>query len=209
MVFCGVSSVIISTTYFLRNYRMNPDWITPEEQLPQIYAKVLTDTFEEGCLTPDGWSTKVPPTAWKYIFEPVRSESQRSISEWGQYIFGKAKDPALLVGRALNEFAELMELLLPEQTGKKFVEVCDSLRARIRTPNAVFPASRNLEGELAEEMADVMIVLLQAAEAYDIDLLGAVDAKMKVNRARKWNVTESGIGQHAAPSSLPPESDTK
>lgn len=48
----------------------------------------------------------------------------------------------------------------------------------------------------AEEMADVMIVLLGTAEQFGIDLQAEVDAKMQINRNRQWNVTSEGTGYH-------------
>ena len=167
------------------------EWIRTKDQLPKLYAPVLTDTMFEAILTPDGWALiDGEPEAWAYI-QPQRAETQQSITEWGQYTFGKASDPALLVGRALDEFAELMEILLPERVAKKFTEVCDSLRARARTPKG-----KDVQAKVAGELADILVVLSQVAEGYGIDLLGAVDAKMEVNRARKWKTTMNGMGQH-------------
>jgi NTP pyrophosphatase (non-canonical NTP hydrolase) len=167
------------------------DWIKTTDQLPKLYAPVLTDRMHESVLTPDGWKGG-PPETWAYIYDPCRRESQQSISEWGVHTFGKVADSATLVGRALEEYAELMSLLLPDEIGAKFQEMVDSLRARIRTPTATVPASHSI----SDELADVVVVLMQAAEGYGVDLLGAVDHKMKVNRARKWKTDKLGVGQH-------------
>lgn len=173
------------------------NWIKTTDELPNLYAPVLSDTMFEGMLTPDGWEGISPPDKWAYVSTPYRDETQQSISEWGQHTFGKVKDPAVLVGRTFEEFSELLELLLPMEAAPRLKEVTDSLRARLRTPSTVLPASRNLEAEISDELADVMVVLLQAAESYGVDLLGAVDAKMVVNRARNWKTDMQGVGQHS------------
>jgi NTP pyrophosphatase (non-canonical NTP hydrolase) len=186
---CGIRPVGMSIVTKRQNMT---DWIKTREQLPKLYAPVLTDTMFEAVLTPEGWSLEdKDPEAWAYINKPGRDETQQSVSEWGQSVFGRASDPALLVGRALNEFAELMEVLLPERIAKEFTEICDSLRARVRTPK-----NKDIRAEVANELADIVVVLLQAAEGYGVDLLGVVDAKMEINRSRKWKIIQGGIGQH-------------
>lgn len=50
--------------------------------------------------------------------------------------------------------------------------------------------------DLPDECADCMIVLLQVAATAGFDLQEAIDAKMKINRARKWNTKGDGVGQH-------------
>jgi NTP pyrophosphatase (non-canonical NTP hydrolase) len=167
------------------------NWIKTSEQLPKLYAPVLTDKMCGSKLTPDGWEKAIDPKNWAYIFDPLRDEDQTSISEWGAYTFGTAKDPALLVGRALEEFGELASLLLPAKVGSMFRDVITALMKELETPEL------SDIGELVSgELADILVVLYQAAEGYGIDLLGAVDEKMTVNRARKWKTSKEGIGQH-------------
>ena len=172
------------------------NWIKTEDELPKLYAPVLADWMGTTFLTPDGWDGGLPPQRWAYVVDTIRDENQVSISEWGAHTFGVAKDPALLVGRALEEFAELCFLLLTPEVGKKFREVVDSLKCRMRTPATPKPTIEDMGEDLSGELADTLVVLFQAAEGYGIDLLGAVDAKMKVNRARKWNTDKDGMGQH-------------
>ena len=50
--------------------------------------------------------------------------------------------------------------------------------------------------DLTDECADCLIVLYQVAETAGFDLQDAVDEKMKINRARKWNTNGDGVGQH-------------
>lgn len=53
----------------------------------------------------------------------------------------------------------------------------------------------------AEELADLQIVLYQLAGAAEVDLVAAVDRKMLINRARKWDVRGDGTAQHIKDSS--------
>lgn len=165
------------------------NWIKTTDELPRLYAKVLTSNMAESRLTPDGWEGEIPEE-WAYVREPIRSEDQQSISDWGTHTFGQVKDPAVLVGRALEEFGELVLLLMETRAGRKFQEVLASVQARLRTPEY------RDESLIADELADILVVLYQAAEGYGVDLLGAVDNKMKTNRSRKWKITQSGVGQH-------------
>lgn len=164
-------------------------WIKTSEQTPKLHEPVLTDRMITDRLTPAGWESGNIPQSWFPIYKPQRDEDQKSISEWGQYTFGVAKDPSVIVGRALEEFGELMTLFLSPETGRKFKDTITAVRAR--------SGLQELDvGKIADELADVLVVLYQAAESFGIDLLGAVDAKMVVNRARKWKITDEGIGQH-------------
>ena len=62
-----------------------------------------------------------------------------------------------------------------------------------------------LYGEIAElieaddpvdEFADLMILLLDFAVRKNINIVGAIDAKMKVNRERTWEKTNLGVYKH-------------
>jgi len=173
------------------------DWINTTDELPKLYAPVLTDWMGTTFLTPDGWDGGLPPVQWAYVPDPHRDENQQSISEWGQHTFGVTKDPAILVGRALEEFGEICALLLDPAAGKKFTEMIDSVKARLMTHDCLLADARlERDGRFADELADVVVVLLQVAEGYGLDLLGAVDSKMVVNRARKWKTDKFGVGQH-------------
>ena len=50
---------------------------------------------------------------------------------------------------------------------------------------------------IAEEAADVMIMLYRLAQQQDFDLQACVDAKMLINRARKWRQCGDGTGYKA------------
>lgn len=46
------------------------------------------------------------------------------------------------------------------------------------------------------ELADVAICLYVAAETMGVDLHAMIDAKMKINRARRWTLDETGCAYH-------------
>lgn len=95
-------------------------------------------------------------------------ESQRSIAAWAEHMFGQVNVPGL-VARANEEMSELV--------------------------TAAYDPGASSQ-EIATEAADVAIMLLQIVEALGYDLLQEVDAKMALNRGRRWTMTGTG-GQHA------------
>ncbi len=50
--------------------------------------------------------------------------------------------------------------------------------------------------ETAVEAADLVILLYCWAAINGVDLHAAIDAKMKINRARTWNIQQDGTGRH-------------
>ncbi len=98
----------------------------------------------------------------------ARIETQESISAWAEEAFGRAGSNARLAGRANEGMAEL-----------------------IRAATSDRPAR-----ELIEEAADVVIVLYRMAARNGFDLDAAIDAKMALNRMRKWTRDGTGHGYH-------------
>lgn len=94
-------------------------------------------------------------------------ETQESIARWGEETFGPVTEPASLVRRARLELDELIEAL-----------------------------ERNDAAEAAREAADVLILLHRLAHMLGFDLAAAIDAKMKINRARRWLASGDGTGRH-------------
>ena len=95
------------------------------------------------------------------------SETSATIKAWGDVTFGRAKDPVKLVERAELEMAELKEALAA--------------------------------GDMAEagkEAADVVILLHRLMGDLGKDLSTEVDAKMAINRNRKWISAGDGTGRH-------------
>lgn len=94
-------------------------------------------------------------------------ETQSTIAKWGEETFGPVSDPVALAKRAGIEMDELIEVL-----EKGDVE------------------------EAACETADVLILLNRLGTTLGFELADAVDAKMKVNRARQWIPAGDGTGRH-------------
>ena len=94
-------------------------------------------------------------------------ETSKTIREWGDDLFGAPQDLTVLVARARVEMDELEQSL------------------REGNPE-----------EAGREAADVVILLHRLAGILGMELSEQVDAKMAVNRARKWKTTGDGAGSH-------------
>jgi hypothetical protein len=111
-------------------------------------------------------------------------ETSLSIRAWGDEALGLFDCPARGVGRALLEFAELLEVSGHGRAsdGVRYVAEGVMEKAGFGDPKRIL-----------EAMADVVIVLCRAAPG---DLWAAVERKMKINRKRKWRKLPHGIGRH-------------
>lgn len=104
----------------------------------------------------------------------VVTETQETIGLWADEVFGKVTDLPRAVRRADEEMAELLE----EASGDA-------------NP-----------GRMAKEMADVVIVLMRIAHVIGIDLAATINAKMAINRGRKWRADGTGHGYHIKDTAL-------
>lgn len=95
-------------------------------------------------------------------------ETQQTISEWAEEIFGPVSSNARVAARANEEIAELLRVLTVDDADPK----------------------------AGEEIADVVIVLNRLASKLGVDLQEAVNKKMEVNRSREWKQDGSGHGYH-------------
>lgn len=96
-------------------------------------------------------------------------ETQMTIDTWAHGVFG-AGTPEAIAARAAEEFAEFLIALKAD-------------------PLAKLASTR-------EEAADVAILLYRFAAVSGFHLPASVDAKMAVNRKRKWSSNGDGTGQH-------------
>jgi len=96
-----------------------------------------------------------------------RRETQSTIAGWGEETFGPVSNPVALARRASIEMDELIEALEKGDTE-----------------------------EAARETADVLILLNRLGTTLGFDLGEAVDAKMRINRARQWVPAGDGTGRH-------------
>jgi galactose-1-phosphate uridylyltransferase len=95
-------------------------------------------------------------------------ENQKTISEWGFKTFGYPKDAIVIVKRMLKESNELEEAIKSDVTYDM----------------------------IADECADIYIVMCHVFATMGFDLHACVDHKMEINRARKWKISGDGTGQH-------------
>ncbi|GGY54719.1 dATP/dGTP pyrophosphohydrolase domain-containing protein [Parvularcula lutaonensis] len=95
-------------------------------------------------------------------------ETSRSIRAWGRETFGDPETLAPLVERARLELDEL----------------------------AAAVAAGEPDAAVKLEAADVAILLHRIVGILGGELSDAVDAKMAINRARRWNVSGDGTGSH-------------
>jgi len=129
-------------------------------------------------------------------------ESQRSIADWRVGVFGKSDRPAQVICRALAEFGELMEDVVPgRQHGLLSEAIAECVKfvgqeADEMALGGVGGVCRARRSRVMDEMADVLIILYGAADDMGMDLAQCVDSKMAINRGRSWNVTGPGLGQH-------------
>lgn len=95
------------------------------------------------------------------------TETQYSVTTWGEETFGPCASPAVLVARAALEMRELEEA-----------------------------AEQNDAKDVGHELADVLIILYRVATLYNLDINAIVDDKMRINRARRWERKGDGTGRH-------------
>lgn len=95
------------------------------------------------------------------------AETSVSIAAWAEATFGPVTDLTVLSRRARQELDELEEALRAGQSE-----------------------------EAVREAADVVILLHRVCALMGADLDAAVDAKMQINRARRWRLSGDGVGQH-------------
>ena len=98
----------------------------------------------------------------------MRQETQQSIADWADHVFGPAPSNARIAARANEEMAELLRVLTAES---------------------------NVEHAITEA-ADVVIILYRLAEVNGLSLEEAIDRKMAVNRRRQWEKDGTGHGYH-------------
>lgn len=126
--------------------------------------------------------------AWGY----VHRETQRSVHRWRLETFGSGADRIRVFGRMLEEVAELGEKLGADSFGAARLR---ALAQEFQVDGAVWPSGDR--AKIADELADVLIVLYGLAGDLGADLLTEVDKKMKINRRRRWTRgREPGLGRH-------------
>lgn len=104
------------------------------------------------------------------ISNRVHVETQRTISDWAVDTFGYPKSLEVIRGRLLKEVKEL-----------ELIDIWDDSKAI---------------NKIADECADIYIVLVQVMATIGYDLHICVDRKMQINRNREWKLHGDGTAQH-------------
>lgn len=110
-------------------------------------------------------------------------ETQESISQWQIETFGDdSRNPKTMVTRTFEEMVELCHA-----AGLRRDDLMDII-------HEVY--NKDKTSVLAEEFADVAIMLAGTASCCWVDLQTVIDHKMEINRNRKWYRREDGHLQH-------------
>lgn len=117
--------------------------------------------------------------ALRQMLDELPAENQRTIGDWLRTtpMWDKATDHAM-VTRTLKELSELLTLFSHRPSDPMGAEM-----------DAWFD-------KVVDETADVFITLYNLPNIMGFDLHKAIDAKMKINRARKWERGPNGDHHH-------------
>jgi hypothetical protein len=146
-------------------------------------------------------------------------ETQETIAAWALATFGDVKSTRSILTRANCEMAELVHAVeCGAPTEKIASEIADVIIVLCRYPvditwlckvvgtledhleEVAYHMNQSLSGGWSagnNHVAHLVTELHGAAQALGIDLPAAIDAKMAINRARKWESKGAGHGQHA------------
>jgi hypothetical protein len=126
-------------------------------------------------------------------------ETQETIGKWATENFGRPS-PFAIVRRSLDELLEALEVtvIANEATRTMFKAMRMGLECMEKYAHKPDDQYR-LTPEIAKEIADSMVVNYHAATVMNVDIHSYVDAKMVVNRNRKWKKNADGTGQHIEP----------
>lgn len=125
------------------------------------------------------------------------SETTKTIAEWQSETFGVARtdvrrlmETRHIVYRALDKLLDV-DLSTPRPNLSRAIRAAEELAELIEWL---------IKDDNAEkgpwEVADIQIVLAGIVAAHGKEQQDLVDEKMAINRARRWNVTGDGHGQH-------------
>ena len=98
-------------------------------------------------------------------------ERALKITDWAEETFGPAPSVARIAARANEEMAELLR-------------------------KATMPEGTHSAEEIAEEAADITIVLYRVCRVLGKDLDAEVDRKHGINEGRNWQLDGTGHGYH-------------
>lgn len=119
-------------------------------------------------------------------------ETQQSIGQWARETFPGGEPMKARYGlRLLEEVVELCRAM-----GASPKEIHDTVYSGLPGGWDWLIRANEPHHKVEEEFADVNITLKVAAEMWYADLDSKTDAKMAVNRARRWKANGDGTGYH-------------
>lgn len=125
------------------------------------------------------------------------SETTKTIAEWQNETFGPATTTRARVDRSWSKIDGAMarvfafDLTFHRPNLSRAVRAVEEMAELIETLLA-----NDDDPKACAEVADVQIVLAGIPAVHGKEQQDLVDAKMAINRARQWNVTGDGHGQH-------------
>ena len=96
------------------------------------------------------------------------TETEQSVAAWADETFAAATSNIRIAVRANEEMAELLRALSMDDANPK----------------------------AAEEIADVVIILIRLARNLGTNIRSEIDRKMEINRRRHWKKDKTGHGYH-------------
>ncbi len=149
-------------------------------------------------------------------------ETQQSICAWADATFGPPASDADLAAWALREMSELVTACVIGEPAERIgVEIADvvivlarlgrsldvdvfeagrALTTRLDVAQYAANAARNIASLIGDgdftNLRWALGALALLAVSVGVDLPAAIDAKMAINRARKWTLDGRGHGQH-------------
>lgn len=124
-------------------------------------------------------------------------ETSATIAQWQNETFGPAtttwervdRSDGLMRGALWN--AKCADLTVPRPNLSRAIRAVEELAEMIE-----LLVLDDADPRAVTEVADVHIVIAGIIAAHGKEQAEIVDAKMAVNRARRWNLTGDGHGQH-------------
>ncbi len=176
--------------------------LVPVEPTPEILDAMRTD--------PDGSKRDIPDAYLRWVYHAAVStdppapsvwrpmETQSTIADWADGVFGPHQGPVPPLLRSINE---LVEACIAAGISQQ------EFRARVDA-EFVRQVKKGAAADLTNlpaEVAGTVIVLYRVAQAAGFDLHAAVDAEMRKNRGRQWFAKGDGTGHHLPAPPAPEE----
>lgn len=125
------------------------------------------------------------------------SETTKTIAEWQNETFGPATTTQERVRSSWNKISASFNKAYSCDKSQHRPNLSRAVRAVEEMAELIETLVMNDDDPKAcAEVADIQIVLAGIPAVHGKEQQDLVDAKMAINRARQWNVTGDGHGQH-------------